>query len=148
MKSFVVAGLQPIQSPDADSMVATINGPSSGDAVAIRYGPGLSYERIEGLFAGDTVIVRELRSGWYAATTRWGVTGWIYGGHLRGIASAPHGPAVIQEPLTCHCGESSLSLVVGQRVFIERDDGGDSNNIVLPSGLRLRVPARALQRIY
>lgn len=117
---------------------STPGGAISGINVNLRAGPGLGYAVLTKLMDGQPVVVREARDGWVSITTNSGLSGWVFGAYVSGVASSSHVPAVVRRLMVGGVGDSRVVLRPGDRVLHER--GEDGRHIaLLADGRRIVV---------
>ncbi len=84
-------------------------------AVNVRTGPGVSYNKVDTLFAGENVMVRECQSGW-CYVDHAGPDGWVSANYLaqrgRNVPNNPTRPPV-NFSMTFGTGGPSFSISVG-----------------------------------
>ena len=120
------------------SGVSTPGGVISGINVNLRAGPGLGYAVLIKLMDGQPVLVREARDGWVSITTNSGISGWVFGAYVSGVASSSRVPAVVRRLMVGGVGSSRVVLRPGDRVLHERSDDG-RNIALLADGRRIVV---------
>ncbi len=84
-------------------------------AVNVRTGPGTSFNRVDTLYAGERVTVRECQSGWCYVDHN-GPDGWVSANYLRQVGSGSSGNSSnppINFGMTFGPGGPTFSLSVG-----------------------------------